>query len=148
MGQSLSVAEVLSSGTNWSFADFQTTFFRYRDVHKSIGAIEEFAAEYLLSHHAPSPQALVAATIAHYPQAEALHAAFALVSLAAHLEDPIVDLDPESRHIAREIYRCVSAFTADICAVSHMTASQPTCADIAAFWSASKDTFFRGAAMR
>ena len=116
-------------------------------MQKAIGVIEEFAAEYLLSHHAPTPQALVAATIARFPQAQALHAAFALVSLAAHLEDPIASLDADGKSLARELYRCVSAFTADICAVSHMTASQPTCADIAAFWSTSRDTFFRGAAV-
>lgn len=117
-------------------------------MQKTIGLIEEFAAEYLLSHNAPTPRALVAATIAQFPQAEALHAAFALVSLAAHLENPVVSLDTDGKSLARELYRCVSAFTADICAVSQMTTSQPTCADIAAFWSMSKDTFFRGAAMR
>lgn len=111
-------------------------------MYKSIDLIEEFAAEYLLSDLTCTPQALLSAAVAQYCDTQALHVAFALVSLAAHLEDPIVSLDVDGIRLARELYRCVSAFTADICAVSHISMSQPTCADVATFWSASRDTFF------
>lgn len=111
-------------------------------MYTSIDLIEEFAAEYLLSSPTCTPQALLSTTVARYAESQALHVAFALVSLAAHLEDPVVSLDIDGIQLARALYRCVSAFTADICAVSHLSVSHPTCADIAAFWSTSQDTFF------
>lgn len=138
---------ILHAGQQQFFRSFSDKIFQVSSVENSIDLIEEFAAEYLFSRHAPTSRALVAATVARFPQVPALHAAFALVSLAAHLEDPVTRLEPELSSIARDIYRCICALTADIYAVSHMTASQPTCADIAAFWSTSEDLFFHQAAV-
>lgn len=108
--------------------------------------IEEFAATYLLTHHTRTPRSVIVATVARYPDAPALSAAFAFVSLAAHLEDPVAALDRDGAAMAQDLYRCISAFVADIYAVTCLGATPATCGGVQAFWVTSDDSFFGTAA--
>lgn len=113
---------------------------------ETISHIEEFAATYLLTHHTRAARSVIVATVARYPDAPALSAAFAFVSLAAHLEDPVAALDRDGAAIAQDLYRCISAFVADIYAVTYLGAVPATCGGVQAFWTTSDDSFFGTAA--
>ncbi len=79
--------------------------------------IEEFITELIVTDASISAGAAIAGLVRSFPEAAAIEAAFAFVSMASALERPIFSFTDNDQEFATDMYRAIAAFTADIYAV-------------------------------
>ena len=106
-----------------------------------IGEIEALAAKELLENGCTA-QATAALLASRFPEALALEICFALCTVAANLEAPIVRISRTSIATPLAIYRTVSSIAADVCFLQTTQWMQVSAKQLAEHWSSSGDEFF------
>lgn len=104
--------------------------------------IEVFVAEFIVSNEDLSVKDAISAAIGNFPNAQAIDAAFAFVSMASALEQPVFRYTDNDKNLSAELYRSVAMFVADIYAVEKLKGWPVTCAQISDFWLSTGDVFF------
>ncbi len=104
--------------------------------------IEEFVADFIVSNADSSVRHAIAATMVKFPNSMAIDAAFAFVSVAAALEQPVFKSTENDATRSGELYRSIAMFVADIYAVEKLSGWPAMCSQINDFWTKYGDTFF------
>ncbi|MEO3416801.1 hypothetical protein AAFO92_19290 [Roseovarius sp. CAU 1744] len=104
--------------------------------------IEEFVAELIVSNEDLSARNAISAAIGEFPNAKAIDAVFAFVSMASALEQPLFDYTGRDAKLSAELYRSIAILVADIYAVERLRGWPVTCAQLSEFWVETDETFF------
>lgn len=105
-------------------------------------ALEEFVAEFLTSGKNPSAAVAIAIAVTKFPKCPAIEAAFAFTSVASALEKPLFQYTADDEALAKNMYRAIAVFAADIYGAEKLTGPSARCSDVYSFWLASEDRFF------
>ncbi|WP_152618407.1 hypothetical protein [Leisingera sp. ANG-Vp] len=110
-------------------------------THQRFCELEEFAAKQLIEY-GQSPQRVVLSLARQYPEVAGLTIAFALTSIAHHLERPLVANNPQPLPKPIDIYRAISLLSSDLFELHVNQKTTASGADLVELWKRNSEEFF------